>query len=945
MGLNGGGVPRFSPDVEVNMRAIPAFRPSAPDVAIDLLSGVGSALNTVVTGVVKLAEERTKQEAEAAGKQAGAQPGFDPDSLPDDYTVASQTYRKYALQSYTTQMELAREEAFNQFQMEWESTPEAERDPALLQSRFHSWIEGHASQMPADLAVSFRQLSATKANPIILSATKDYLGKQRQRAVSDNEAHRKLIRARILEKPLPHNEVEQQAYDAELLEYKQLLDASDLTENQRMLEADTLLDELREAAVITGFRESSDKLAALEAFMQGGDGVDGVYTPEQKERLISKMQGIMNDEDFLERQKTVELTFEQKLALEEEQNTIEERVDNADITMEELETWGYQRKDFISPDWLANQKTALRKKQQGLLDEEQALVDLENGAPFDPSDGDTKKRLNALWARRTGTAAPRVPVAGAVVSSGFGSRSAPMAGASTNHKGVDYAAPAGTAIRPTVAGKVTFSGPAKGFGNLVEIVQADGYTVRYGHNQKNLVKTGDSVAVGQAIGLVGATGNATGPHAHIEVIDPNGKRVNPASYFSQPTRPPVQSEEALIKEAARFAKKFRMIPEVFVNETVGWLNGGPEDQLKAIKRIAFLRDARVELDDFHEDDIALALRVDEDLRRGVPALKALEMAKLEMDPANANLIEANKGRLETILKKPENQVERVFEEGGIFGMFKSLPAIPITGAVMDDLHADWSRLYSNAFLKTGGKEAAARELAVKDIQALYGVTEVDGSRRLMKLPPERFYKIYGQGKDDDWLRKQLYEDVKKLTGKAYQPGRLFIHPDAITARESQAKKPTYKIMVINDDGVIDELRVQGKGARFVPEPNREISRVKTAQQKEASKKLAQAVEKRKAKLPPPQNLSDSGALAARKGLLRNLPKNADVEAYGRGVVKNPNLDARGNLLEPSGPDMADGGAFAREQAERREAEALAKKQRQGLTAAEMKRLSELMRKY
>lgn len=102
------------------------------------------------------------------------------------------------------------------------------------------------------------------------------------------------------------------------------------------------------------------------------------------------------------------------------------------------------------------------------------------------------------------------------------------------HKGVDYAAPTGTPIPSQSSGKVIYSGFGKsgsgygGYGNAVHIASGNGLSFLYGHNSKNLVKTGDMVRKGQTIGLVGSTGYSTGPHVHFEVRR-NGLAINPDS--------------------------------------------------------------------------------------------------------------------------------------------------------------------------------------------------------------------------------------------------------------------------------------------------------------------------------------------------------------------------------------------------------------------------------
>lgn len=122
------------------------------------------------------------------------------------------------------------------------------------------------------------------------------------------------------------------------------------------------------------------------------------------------------------------------------------------------------------------------------------------------------------------------PVIGGYISSVFGWRADPFTGRRTRHNGIDFAAPAGTAVRSVAAGIVTKASYHSGYGRLVEINHGNGYVTRYGHNRKLMVAVGDKVRNGQSIATVGSSGRATGPHLHFE-LELNGHVVNPARYL------------------------------------------------------------------------------------------------------------------------------------------------------------------------------------------------------------------------------------------------------------------------------------------------------------------------------------------------------------------------------------------------------------------------------
>lgn len=116
------------------------------------------------------------------------------------------------------------------------------------------------------------------------------------------------------------------------------------------------------------------------------------------------------------------------------------------------------------------------------------------------------------------------------ISSPFGYRTAPLAGASTNHKGVDLAAPSGTPIYAAAGGTVISASYSGNAGNLIVINHGNGLQTYYMHCSRMYVSAGQTVEKGQNIGAVGTTGNSTGPHLHFQVMS-GGVPVNPLNYL------------------------------------------------------------------------------------------------------------------------------------------------------------------------------------------------------------------------------------------------------------------------------------------------------------------------------------------------------------------------------------------------------------------------------
>lgn len=118
-----------------------------------------------------------------------------------------------------------------------------------------------------------------------------------------------------------------------------------------------------------------------------------------------------------------------------------------------------------------------------------------------------------------------LPVQGKVTSP-FGRRRSPKAGASTDHGGVDIAAPVGTPVEAPADGVVVNTGKSGKRGNWVEIDHGNGVVSRYFHLDGFDVARGDTVRQGQTFARTGQTGNVTGPHLHWSVLV-NGKPVDP----------------------------------------------------------------------------------------------------------------------------------------------------------------------------------------------------------------------------------------------------------------------------------------------------------------------------------------------------------------------------------------------------------------------------------
>ncbi|MBK5255507.1 MAG: M23 family metallopeptidase [Vicinamibacteria bacterium] len=123
------------------------------------------------------------------------------------------------------------------------------------------------------------------------------------------------------------------------------------------------------------------------------------------------------------------------------------------------------------------------------------------------------------------------------VSSSFSrGRFHPVLHVTRAHNGTDLSAGYGTPVRAIGFGTVVNAGVQGGYGKLVVVRHANGFTSYYGHLSRILVRSGQRVSQSDLVGLVGATGLATGPHLHYGIMK-NGAWADPMRIQSPPAEP------------------------------------------------------------------------------------------------------------------------------------------------------------------------------------------------------------------------------------------------------------------------------------------------------------------------------------------------------------------------------------------------------------------------
>ncbi|HIW84036.1 MAG TPA: peptidoglycan DD-metalloendopeptidase family protein [Candidatus Dorea gallistercoris] len=219
--------------------------------------------------------------------------------------------------------------------------------------------------------------------------------------------------------------------------------------------------------------------------------------------MLKQFQDIVADVEAQEAQLQKEYDEMEQMQNEliEKQSTIEALIDEKDTEIGEMSEQLAQLKEAV--------ETAERKQR-------------EKAASYSDSAGASVVSGNGIFTH---------PCPGySRISSTFGWREQPLPGASTNHKGVDFAAPTGTPIYAAADGTVTSAGYSGNAGNMIIINHGNGLQTYYMHCQQIYVTAGQKVSKGQNIASVGSTGNSTGPHLHFQVMS-GGTPVNPMNYL------------------------------------------------------------------------------------------------------------------------------------------------------------------------------------------------------------------------------------------------------------------------------------------------------------------------------------------------------------------------------------------------------------------------------
>jgi murein DD-endopeptidase MepM/ murein hydrolase activator NlpD len=170
----------------------------------------------------------------------------------------------------------------------------------------------------------------------------------------------------------------------------------------------------------------------------------------------------------------------------------------------------------------AAEKAAAEAKKQ--KDEAKAKAEAEKKK----AEEEAKKKAEALRLAKL-AASYAIPTSSYTITSTFGEAGSMWS--SGHHTGLDFAAPTGTPIKAIHSGTVKSAGWSGAYGYRTVLELDDGTELWFCHQSSIGVSVGQKVSTGETIGRVGATGNVTGPHLHLEVHTAGGTGIDPMAWL------------------------------------------------------------------------------------------------------------------------------------------------------------------------------------------------------------------------------------------------------------------------------------------------------------------------------------------------------------------------------------------------------------------------------
>lgn len=244
------------------------------------------------------------------------------------------------------------------------------------------------------------------------------------------------------------------------------------------------------------------------------------YDRQMMDRYIATKENIAAKEADLQNERTKLLELQE--ATEAKQASMEQLIDEKTAELKNYETK------------IASAESQITEYQKDIEAQENRIKQIE--AEIKRKEEEARKAAEAAGQKYNTVSIGNIKFiwpcpSSSRITSKFGDREAPTAGASTNHKGIDISASTGSSILAAADGEVIISTYSYSAGNYIMINHGGGVYTVYMHCSQLLASEGDQVKQGQVIAKVGSTGYSTGPHLHFG-IRVGGNYVNPSKYVS-----------------------------------------------------------------------------------------------------------------------------------------------------------------------------------------------------------------------------------------------------------------------------------------------------------------------------------------------------------------------------------------------------------------------------
>ena len=313
--------------------------------------------------------------------------------------------------------------------------------------------------------------------------------------VADKEAEI----ARTQEELAQAQQVEEEQYDSMKLRIKYMYERGNVSMIDLLLQSEDIVQLMNRAEYIRKISEYDKKM--MDEYVATKDAITAHEARLEEEH--NQLLGL--EEQTRAKQQSVETLLAQK---SRELKNFENQIQSAEGQISQ-----YEQDIKAQEDKVKALEAEIRRKEEAARKAAEAAGKKYNTVSLG--------NINFIWPCPSSSR----------ITSGFGGRSSPTEGASSNHQGIDIGASTGSAIVAAAAGTVVISTYSYSAGNYVMLNHGGGVYTVYMHCSQLLVSEGQEVSQGQTIAKVGSTGYSTGPHLHFGVRS-GGQYLNPLNYVS-----------------------------------------------------------------------------------------------------------------------------------------------------------------------------------------------------------------------------------------------------------------------------------------------------------------------------------------------------------------------------------------------------------------------------